>query len=40
MDFENRPYPDIEELGAEPVPGSGFENEEPDTDENGAEEDE
>ena len=39
MDPENQPYPDIEELGAEPVPGSGFENEESDTDD-GTEEDE
>jgi hypothetical protein len=39
MDRENQPYSDIEELGAEPVPGSGFENEEPDSDD-GIEEDE
>lgn len=32
MDRKNEPTPDMEELGAEPVPGSGFEDEEPETD--------
>jgi hypothetical protein len=32
MDRKKEPNPDIEELGAEAVPGSGFEDEEPETD--------
>jgi hypothetical protein len=38
MDREKQPSPDIDDLGAEQVPGSGFEHEEPEPNDKAEEE--